>query len=102
MLDNIIARLYCEIHRYCDGCIYEKTRDKCEPVILNSNELKQECIDILMMIRNTDDCISREKAKQFLYEGLERLNDDELYDIFSRIIDDMYNELPSVIPQNSR
>lgn len=44
-----------------------------------------------------DDCISREKAKRFLYERLDRLNDDELYDIFSRIIDDMYNELPSII-----
>ncbi|SCW63329.1 hypothetical protein SAMN05660484_02165 [Eubacterium ruminantium] len=43
-----------------------------------------------------EDCISREKAKQFLYERLDRLNDDELYDIFSRIIDDMYNELPPV------
>ena len=45
-----------------------------------------------------EDCISREKAKQFLYERLDRLNDNELYDIFSRIIDDMYNELPSVTP----
>ena len=45
------------------------------------------------------DCISREKAKQFLYERLDRLNDDELYDIFSRIIDDMYNELPPAIPK---
>lgn len=42
------------------------------------------------------DCISREKAKQFLYERLDIINDDELYDIFSRIIDDMYNELPFV------
>lgn len=46
-----------------------------------------------------DDCISRERAKQFLYERIDRLNDDELYDIFSRIIDDMYNELPPVTPQ---
>ena len=46
-----------------------------------------------------EDCISREKAKQFLYERLDRLNDDELYDIFSRIIDDMYNELPPVKPK---
>jgi ribosomal protein S27E len=46
-----------------------------------------------------EDCISRKKAKQFLYEKLDRLNDNELYDIFSRIIDDMYNELPSVTPQ---
>ena len=45
------------------------------------------------------DCISREEAKQFLYERLDRLNDDELYDIFSRIIDDMYNELPSATPK---
>ena len=43
-----------------------------------------------------EDCISREKARQFLYERLDRLNDDELYDIFSRIIDDMYNELSSI------
>lgn len=47
-----------------------------------------------------EDCISREKAKQFLYERLDRLNDDELYDIFSKIIDDMYNELSSVVPQS--
>ena len=43
-----------------------------------------------------DDAISREDAKSFLYERLNRLNNDELYDIFSVIIDDMYNELPSV------
>lgn len=47
------------------------------------------------------DLISREKAKQLLYERLDRLNDDELYDIFSRIIDDMYNELPSITPTQS-
>lgn len=46
-----------------------------------------------------EDCVSREEAKQFLYERIDRLNDDELYDIFSRIIDDMYNELPSVTPK---
>lgn len=46
-----------------------------------------------------EDCISREEAKQFLYERIDRLNDDELYDIFSRIIDDIYNELPSVTPR---
>ncbi len=46
-----------------------------------------------------EDCISREETKQFLYERIDRLNDDELYDIFSKIIDDMYNELPSVTPQ---
>ena len=45
-----------------------------------------------------EDAISREEAKQFLYERIDRLNDDELYDIFSRIIDDMYNELPPVTP----
>jgi len=43
--------------------------------------------------------ISREEAKQFLYERIDRLNDDELYDIFSRIIDDMYNDLPSIKSQ---
>lgn len=70
MLDNIIARLYCEIHRYCDGCIYEKTRDKCEPVILHSNELKQECIDILMMIKNTD-----EKSATTCFETINRIKE---------------------------
>lgn len=45
-----------------------------------------------------DDCVNREAVKAFLYERLDRLNDDELYDIFSKIIDDFYNELPSVTP----
>lgn len=45
-----------------------------------------------------DDTVSREDAKSFLYERLNRLNNDELYDIFSVIIDDMYNELPPVQP----
>ena len=63
------------------------TLDDLPPV--NLAEKKQPC----------EDCISREKVKQFLYERLDRLNDDELYDIFSRIIDDMYNELPSVSPK---
>lgn len=49
-----------------------------------------------------DDWISREQAKKFLYEEIERLHDDGLYDCFSRIIDDMYNELPSVTPQPTR
>ena len=47
----------------------------------------------------SEDCISREHAKQFLYYEIEQLHDDGLYDCFSRIIDDMYNELPSVTPQ---
>lgn len=48
------------------------------------------------------DAVSREDANKFLYERIERLNDDELYDIFSKIIDDMYNELPSVKPQEPK
>lgn len=48
-----------------------------------------------------NNCISREEAKQFLYERLDRLNDDELYNIFSKIIDDMYNELQPVTPIQS-
>lgn len=48
---------------------------------------------------SSTDCVSREEAKQFLYERLDRLNDNKLYDTFSVIIDDMYNELPSVAPQ---
>lgn len=46
----------------------------------------------------SEDCVSREGARQFLYEEIDRLNNDELYDIFSKIIDDMYNELPPVTP----
>lgn len=46
-----------------------------------------------------EDCISREHAKQFLYYEIEHLHDDSLYDCFARIIDDMYNELPSVKPK---
>lgn len=48
----------------------------------------------------SEDCISREHAKQFLYYEIEHLHDDSLYDCFARIIDDMYNELPSVTPTN--
>lgn len=38
-----------------------------------------------------------EQAKKFLYEEIELLHDDGLYDCFSRIIDDMYNELHTII-----
>lgn len=48
-----------------------------------------------------EDAISRADAKQFLYERIDRLNDDELYDIFSRIIDDMYNELEPYVPETN-
>lgn len=58
--------------------------------------------DTLAETQSCKDSISREEAKQFLYERIDRLNDDELYDIFSRIIDDMYNELPSVTPQRPK
>ena len=43
-----------------------------------------------------DDCISRQQAKAYLYDRIDRLKDNELYDIFSKIIDDMVNELPPV------
>ena len=46
-----------------------------------------------------DDCISRQQAKAYLYDRIDRLKDNELYDIFSVIIDGMVNELPSVKPQ---
>ena len=34
-----------------------------------------------------------EEVRNYLYERLDRLNDDELYDIFSVIIDDINNDL---------
>lgn len=52
--------------------------------------------------QSCEDCISREHAKQFLYYEIEQLHDDGLYDCFSRIIDDMYNDLPSVTPQRPK
>lgn len=33
-----------------------------------------------------------QEIKKYLYERLDRLNDDELYDIFSVIIDDMVED----------
>lgn len=50
-------------------------------------------------VKFSEDCIDRNEARQFLYERLDRLNNNELYDIFSTIIDDMYNELLPVTPQ---
>lgn len=76
--------LRCKIKHLChNGTLSEKERDR----ILKALE-QEPC----------DNCISREHAKQFLYYEIERLHDDGLYDCFSRIIDDMYNELPSVKP----
>lgn len=46
-----------------------------------------------------DDTISRQQAEKFLYDRIERLNDDELYDIFSKIIDAMVNELEPATQQ---
>ena len=63
------------------------------------SEFGENALDIAIEALEQEPCenyISREKAKQFLYEKLDIINDDELYDIFSRIIDDMYNELPFV------
>lgn len=64
--------------------------------------LKQESCEDAPDIRigECEDVISRDDAKSFLYERLNRLNNDELYDIFSVIIDDMYNELPPVQPKS--
>lgn len=65
--------------------------------------ITQEVIDMAIKAleqQPSEDCISREQAKKFLYEEIERLHDDGLYDCFSRIIDDMYNELPPVTPTN--
>lgn len=67
--------------------------------VVEEIDFVQEHPRIKTKLRVCEDCVSREKAKQFLYERIDRLNDDELYDIFSRIIDDMYNELPSITPK---
>ena len=76
-----------ELKEYVDGLDLEYATPFDKAILYAIQALSQEpCTN----------AISREKAKQFLYERLDRLNDDELYDIFSRIIDDMYNELPSV------
>lgn len=60
----------------------------------------REWAEIIVKQQPSEDCTSREEAKQFLYERIDRLNADELYDIFSRIIDDMVNHnLSPVIPK---
>lgn len=53
----------------------------------------------LIELQPCEDCISRKEASHYLCERLERFNKDELYDKFTRIIDDMYNKLPSVKPK---
>lgn len=66
-----------------------------------STQLIKEAIEMAIKALDqqpSEDCVSREGARQFLYEEIDRLNNDELYDIFSKIIDDMYNELPPVTP----
>lgn len=81
------------------------TREEAKEILSRPFNMKNTPQDVLeahkMAIKALEqepckDCISREEAKQFLYERLDIINDDELYDIFSRIVDDMYNELPFV------
>lgn len=45
--------------------------------------------------------VSIEQAKKYLYAKIDELCDDE-YNTFSKIIDDMYNELPPVTPKTGR
>lgn len=72
-------------------------RDK---LIALFTERIQHLPPVTPQIEPCEDCVSIEEAKQFLYERIDRLNDDELYDIFSRIIDDMVNHnLSPVIPK---
>lgn len=66
-------------------------------IVKDLPELKKSIAEGKPLQKGHGNLIDIEKAKKFLYERLDRLGDDELYDIFSRIIDDMYNELPSVI-----
>ena len=61
--------------------------------------VKREILKKALEQQSCEDCISREEASHYLCERLERFNKDELYDKFTRIIDDMYNKLPSVTSQ---
>lgn len=79
-----------------DKLIYQSHAQHLEPYI------NKKDIDEAPTVEMAEDCVKREDAKGFLYERLDILNDDELYDIFSKIIDDMYNELPYVQPQPKR
>ena len=86
-----------------------KGRNASDPIAINCFECAEEHRQLAEWLKDYkrlleqepwEDCIGREETKQFLYERIDRLNDDELYDIFSKIIDDMYNELPPVTPQS--
>ena len=87
---KVYRKIFCEDHlKICpkDSIAYQATFKEKEFLDMAIKALEQ---------KPCDDTVSREDAKSFLYERLNRLNNDELYDIFSVIIDDMYNELPSV------
>lgn len=81
-----------------DDAITDSTKQKVKDTL---TEVCKLAIKTLEQQPN-EDCISREHAKQFLYYEIERLHDDSLYDCFARIIDDMYNELPPVIPERPK
>ena len=76
------------------------------PVVKHIMDEEQEQLDFVQPHKRIPvtltvggDCISRQQAKAYLYDRINRLEDNELYDIFSVIIDDMVNELPSIKPQ---
>ena len=51
-----------------------------------------------MFYSNKNAYVNRDEVRNFLYEKIDGLNNDEMYDIFSNIIDKMYEELtPTII-----
>lgn len=77
-----------------DEMAEQLTKNAMDNVLCDGKSLR-EWVKIIV----SRDAISREEAKHFLYERLDELNNDELYDIFSTIIDEMYNELPPIQPK---
>ena len=79
----------------------KKERENHEFTTLISNESIDALDEAIKALEQQpcEECISRKGASHFLCERLERFNKSELYDKFSKIIDDMYNLLPSVKPK---
>jgi len=50
-----------------------------------------------MFYSNKNVYVNRDEVRNFLYEKIDELNNDELYDIFSNIIDNMYEEITPII-----
>ena len=85
------------IHKMAEFIKSEEFFEKGEDARLELSPDDVRCMN--EVIKACGNAISKQQAKTYLYDRINRLKDDELYDIFSVIIDDMVNDLSSVKPQ---